>query len=139
MISLFSDILLLSLNGSTNMELFVALEEELDEYRKKLNDNRWMFVMDLRYWELASPEYIEAMKKHSLTSQLKGRRCDDKIVIFSSKFTYSILLEHFKGSPANDDYVVNNLTEATEIAGNLGYLGSAELAEYWEKIEGTGN
>lgn len=134
-ISRFSNILLLSMNGSTNLELFVEIEKELEDYRIQFGNNPWLLILDLRHWGLATPEYIEAMRKHSMTNKLEGRRCDDKIVILNSQFTHSLLLERFKDPKPNDDYVINSISEANEIVEKLGYDGSEELAKYWEKTE----
>lgn len=131
-LTLFRDILLLTISGSTNLELFNEIENKLDDYRLMMDKLRWALIMDCRNWELATPEYIEAMKEHATVSPLKGRRCDDQILMLNSQFVHSVLLGRFSDSPEVEAHVTKDIWETIEILEEREYKGSDELLEYWE-------
>lgn len=123
----YNDILLVTVSGSTNVELFHKLEEELETMRLEFGDKRWALIHDFRQWELSTPDFLRAMKEHDASGDLKGRRCDDQILILASAFKKSIFFDHFPGNSEPDVKLVNNLSEALSIIKDLNYCGYAEM------------
>ncbi|MGL1891801.1 MAG: hypothetical protein OCD02_09250 [Spirochaetaceae bacterium] len=89
-IKLFLDILYVSIEGSTNVELFIDLEKELDIIRPKI-EKPWVMILDFRLWDLGPQDFLEYMKSHSNRLKDNPDSTSTFIIIVDKNIQESIL------------------------------------------------
>lgn len=123
----YEDILLLTLSGKTNVELFRDLDEALVKERLKFENRKWALVIDLRDWQLGPPEFFQAMQKHDKESTLKGRRADAIVLIIESHLTKDILSHMKNENPPEKIFYVENFEAAVKQIKKLGFSSYRDI------------
>jgi hypothetical protein len=134
------DLIMLSVRGGTNVELFAEIDEKLKAARSGLITGKWAMVTDLSGWKLAPPDFFKAAFDHDVESQASGVSPVDHIIIGREDFLRELFssmklklgIDQGSDSPANalsTFHFCTERTEANRLLTSLGYSGQVPLAD----------